>query len=117
MHNRLQRVLIPLGFAALLAASAVAAPSKPAPATKPAAAKPAALKFTQTTVKTLLAEPKKWDKKPVAVEGTVAEYEQRTSAAGHDYSKFKLMMPDVKEGVAVFSFTHLGLAGGKKVRV
>jgi hypothetical protein len=109
--------LIPLWLPALLAASVAAAPAKPAAATKPVAGKTAVPKFTRTTVRALLGEPKKWDGKLVEVEGTVEEYEQRTSKAGHEYSKFRLAMPDVKERAAVFSFNHLGLANGKKAKV
>lgn len=116
MQYPMRWALAILWLPVILATSAFGTPAK-ASGSALQALKQSAPKYTATTVKSLTSEPKKWDGKRVAVEGTIEEYEERTSKAGHDYSKFRLAMPEVKERVAVFSFTHLGLANGKKAKV
>src|SRR5262245_7507521 len=67
------------------------------------------------TVATVLKAPAKYDGKLIAVSGEVSGVQKRTSAKGNKYTVFK-----VKEGsqsLSVFSFEHLDITEGNKVRV
>lgn len=95
------RTLILIAMCALVWSGTVAQQQKPTP--------------IKTTVAALLAEPDKFHRKLVQVEGEVDDLKRKTSRAGNAYTTFKL--DSESKQITVFSYGHLSISENDKVVV
>ena len=67
------------------------------------------------TVTAVAQHPDQYDKKTINVTGTIADYRERVSARGNEYTTFRLQ--DRGASISVFAWKHPGLRNRQRVRV